>query len=45
VTLICDSGKRYASTYFDSDWLREHKIDITPYRSRIERFLDSGTLE
>ncbi|MBA5776183.1 PLP-dependent cysteine synthase family protein [Stappia sp. F7233] len=42
VTLICDSGDRYASTYFDEDWLRSNEIDIAPYRERIERFLDSG---
>jgi cysteine synthase A len=43
VTLICDSGERYASTYFDPDWLREHEIDISPYKARIEHFLDNGT--
>lgn len=45
VTLICDSGERYASTYFNFEWLREHGIDISAHRARIERFLDSGTFE
>lgn len=45
VTLICDSGERYTSTYFNSEWLRENGIDISPYRARIEHFLDSGTFE
>jgi cysteine synthase A len=43
VTLICDSGERYTSTYFDPHWLRDSGIDIAPYRARLERFLDSGT--
>ena len=44
VTLICDSGDRYASTYFDPDWLRASKIDIEPYRKKLEKFLDTGEL-
>ena len=42
VTLICDSGDRYASTYFNPDWLRDNGLDIEPYRAQIERFLDTG---
>jgi cysteine synthase len=42
VSLICDSGERYASTYYDSEWLRTNQIDIEPYRERLERFLDTG---
>ncbi len=42
VTLICDGGDRYASTYFDAEWLKANDIDIEPYRSKLERFLDSG---
>jgi cysteine synthase A len=42
VTLICDGGDRYASTYFDPDWLKTNDIDIGPYRAKIERFLDTG---
>ena len=45
VTLICDSGDRYASTYFDPAWLAANKIDIAPYRERLERFLDTGRLD
>jgi len=43
VTLICDSGDRYASTYYDPAWLAAQGIDIVPFRARIERFLDTGT--
>ena len=42
VTLICDSGERYASTYYDSAWLATNGLDIQPWRDRIEAFLDYG---
>jgi cysteine synthase A len=42
VTLICDSGDRYASTYYNPEWLAEAKLDIEPYRGMLERFLDTG---
>jgi cysteine synthase len=42
VTLICDSGDRYASTYYDGKWLEENGLDIAPYRRALERFLDTG---
>jgi cysteine synthase A len=44
VTLICDGGDRYASTYFDAGWLDANRLDIAPWRARIERFLDTGEL-
>lgn len=43
VTLICDSGDRYATTYYDPAWLDAQGIDIGPEKARIERFLDTGT--
>ncbi|MCB8837071.1 PLP-dependent cysteine synthase family protein [Aurantimonas sp. VKM B-3413] len=42
VSLICDSGDRYASTYYDAAWLRENDIDIEAYRPGIEALLDHG---
>ena len=42
VTLVCDSGDRYAETCFNDDWLAAQGIDIAPWRARIEAFLDSG---
>lgn len=42
VTLICDSGQRYADTFYNADWLKENKIDIGPYRRMLDRFLDHG---
>jgi len=43
VTLICDAGDRYATTYYDPDWLAAEKLDIAPYIAKIDRFLDTGT--
>jgi len=37
VTLMCDSGARYTETYDDDAWLEEQGIDISPYRSVVER--------
>ena len=45
VTLICDSGDRYAGTYFNADWLVRNGIDIAPWSRRIETFLDTGKFE
>ncbi len=42
VSLICDSGERYASTYYSPDWLAAQGLDIAPHRAMIERFLDTG---
>jgi cysteine synthase A len=42
VTLICDGGSRYARTYYDDEWVAEQGLDLTPHRSRMERFLDGG---
>lgn len=44
VTVICDSGERYASTYYDPKWLADNGLDIAPYCARISRFLDTGVL-
>ena len=42
VSLICDSGDRYSATYFNRAWLKEHGLNIDPYREMLERFLDTG---
>ena len=41
VTLMCDSGARYTTTYDDDDWLAEQGIDIGPYLPVVERAWDS----
>lgn len=42
VTLICDSGDRYADSYYNPEWLARENIDIAPWRRALERFLDHG---
>jgi cysteine synthase A len=43
VTLLCDGGERYASTYYDDDWVAGQGIDTAPYAATLERFYDTGT--
>jgi len=45
VTLLCDSGDRYAHTYYDDGWLREHAIDIAPWAACLEQFSATGRWE
>ena len=44
VTLICDSGERYADTYFDDDWLREQDLDTAMATQLVEESLEQGYL-
>lgn len=43
VTLLSDSGDRYAHTYFDDSWLREHGLRIEPYIETLGHFADTGS--
>ena len=38
VTLICDSGDRYADTYFDDAWLSAQGLDPAPYAQLLADF-------
>ena len=38
VTLICDPGERYLSTYYNADWIAREGLDPRPYRDWLERF-------
>jgi cysteine synthase A len=38
VTLICDQGERYLSTYYNPDWLAEQGLDINPHLDALVRF-------
>ena len=38
VTLICDSGDRYADTYFDDAWLAAHDLDPGSYAEGLSAF-------
>ncbi|MGW3472219.1 PLP-dependent cysteine synthase family protein [Saccharopolyspora sp. NPDC000995] len=42
VTLLCDGGERYASTYFDDGWLRARGIDFAPYAEVLENYELTG---
>jgi hypothetical protein len=41
VTLICDSGARYTTTYDDDIGPKEQGIDISPYLPAVERAWDN----
>ncbi|MGY4709799.1 L-cysteine desulfhydrase Cds1 [Mycolicibacterium sp. CBM1] len=43
VTLIADSGDRYADTYFDADWLSAHKLEPSEYSGALAEFERSCT--
>ena len=45
VTLICDSGERYANTYYSDAWLAEKQLDPSPYIPAIEAFLAGAPLD
>ena len=38
VTLICDPGERYLSTYFDAGWIDSERLDIAPHVEALEAF-------
>ena len=38
VTLICDSGDRYADTYYDDAWLAETGLEPTRYAGVLREF-------
>jgi cysteine synthase A len=42
VTLLCDSGDRYAETYFDDGWVARQGWDLTPYRAAVRDFMADG---
>jgi cysteine synthase A len=42
VTLLCDSGDRYAGTYYDDAWVAAQHLDLRPHLATVERFLATG---
>ena len=42
VSLLCDSGERYRSTYFNDDWLAARDLDTTAHEAEITRFFEQG---
>ncbi|MDE2408385.1 MAG: PLP-dependent cysteine synthase family protein [Xanthomonadaceae bacterium] len=43
VTLLCDRGKRYQQTLFDSAWRSAHGLDIAPWQHALGNALATGT--
>lgn len=44
VTLICDSGARYARTYYNDTWVRAQGLDLDPALRSLRSFLATATL-
>jgi len=44
VTLLCDSGERYLSTYYDDTWVGARGIDLAPYAAALGEYDRTGTL-
>lgn len=42
VTLLCDSGDRYACSYYDDAWLAGQGIDIAPDLARLTGIVNDG---
>jgi cysteine synthase A len=43
VGLLCDSGERYISTYYNSEWLNQNNFSLDQAKQEIRDFLQSGT--
>ena len=37
VILLCDSGERHRSSYYDDNWVKAKGLDLAPYADAIER--------
>jgi len=44
VTLLCDDGDRYSSTYHNESWLKEHGIDGGSQAAALGKLLEPDTL-
>jgi len=42
VALLCDSGERYARTYYDDSWVSAQGWDLAPATRIVADFLDTG---
>jgi len=42
VSLLCDSGERYRSTYYNDDWLKARALDTRAVEDETARFFDDG---
>ena len=44
-TLICDSGERYANTYYNPAWLQAQGLELEPHTRAMEQFLATGRFD
>lgn len=44
VSILCDHGDRYRSSYFDDAWLAGQGLDTAPWEARLEQFFETGRL-
>ena len=44
VSLLCDSGERYLSSYYDDDWVAAKGIDLAPYAAALADYDRTGVL-
>jgi cysteine synthase A len=44
VSILCDSGERYRSSYFDDAWIARQGLNLAPHEAAIERFFDTGSM-
>ena len=42
VSILCDDGNRYSSSYFDDRWVADHALDLKPHTERLEAFFATG---
>lgn len=45
VTLLCDDGDRYVSSYYDDQWLAARGLNFSPYLEALRRFESTGRLD
>lgn len=44
VSLICDSGDRYLTSYYNDEWCESEGLHLAPHMSQIEEFFRTGVL-
>ncbi|MDR2309922.1 MAG: PLP-dependent cysteine synthase family protein [Brucellaceae bacterium] len=44
VTLLCDHGDRYRSTYLNDSWIKDNSFDIEPHLQKLRAFFHQGQL-
>ncbi|MFJ6298706.1 PLP-dependent cysteine synthase family protein [Streptomyces griseoviridis] len=42
VTVLCDPGERYLTTYYNDAWLDQQGIEFRPWLPAVERFFETG---